>query len=242
MARKSVSDSMFGGRRSERMSNIVSGKSGRNAPSTVRSTSTLNNPAYGAPVTRMGAYGSTKDQSRVKRQDRLTPEKPLPAGSIDIRGYFGDERTGIRKTIAKPTLKPVPAVAPIKARVKPAETIRTTVRERSSPVKSVSQARSMKPGNYSSGKVSMGGKTYTGFTVSESKGRSGQTTKSVGNWSSTKDAGKSFGKSGVAGTSRNSGGGASKSSGGASKSSGGGRGTTGPSGMGKSGRGTGSKR
>lgn len=71
-----------------------------------------------------------------------------------------------------------------------------------------SEARSQAPGNYRTGKVTMGGKTYTGYTVSSRTDSKGRTTKSVGNWTSTPNAGRSTnrfgGKSDVAGPRRDS--------------------------------------
>lgn len=49
-----------------------------------------------------------------------------PAGSIDIRGYFGDERTGIRKSAGQKLTSAINA--------KPAAVVRTTTDMKSSPV------------------------------------------------------------------------------------------------------------
>lgn len=230
MAKKSVSSSTFGGRRSERMSNVLAGKSGVDAPSTVRSASVLRNPAYGAPVTRMAAYGNAKDQSRVKQQDRLTPEKQLPAGSIDIRGYFGDERTGIRKAGVGTGRKvtPASAAAPIKTQVKPAETIRTFVREKLTPTRKTGPQMGLNRVTGNTTGFSSG--TKTGKTIT----KSGVATKTPMSASRRAEQ-NAFNKGGVAGPSRGGGGGSFRSSGG-------GRGMTGGGGMGASGRGTGGKK
>lgn len=55
----------------------------------------------------------------------------LPAGSIDIRGYFGDERTGIRKTAGQKVASALKAKPALK--VEPAAVVRTTTDMKSSP-------------------------------------------------------------------------------------------------------------
>lgn len=140
--------------------------------------------------------------------------EPAKAAQIDIRGYFGDERDGIRKagvgTPRKPSVnqrmmaysdaqaaklkekKAAPqARKPTQINV-PGGGLRTAkpASAKASRPYTASEARSLAPGNYRSGKVTMGGKTYTGFTVGSRTDSKGRTTKSVGNWTSTKDAGR----------------------------------------------------
>lgn len=77
--------------RKERLSSIVSGDvrdRNRAGPSMIRLNSAATMPRYGMPVS--GLRGrAPKDKSRI------------PVGTIDISGYFGDERTGIRKPTAR---------------------------------------------------------------------------------------------------------------------------------------------
>jgi hypothetical protein len=155
--------------------------------------------------------GKTKLDAPVKTRGL----EPAKTAQIDIRGYFGDERDGIRKagvgTPRKPSVhqkmmaysdaqaaKLKAGTAPPKAPTRKATTInipggglRTGTKAKSSRPLTASEARSLAPGNYRSGKVTMGGKTYTGFTVGSRTDSKGRTTKSVGNWTSTKDAGRS---------------------------------------------------
>lgn len=56
-----------------------------------------------------------------------------PAGSIDIRGYFGDERTGIRKSAGQKLTSAINA--------KPAAVVRTTTNMKTSPVKTTPAQR-----------------------------------------------------------------------------------------------------
>jgi hypothetical protein len=144
--------------------------------------------------------------------------EPAKTAQIDIRGYFGDERDGIRKagvgTPRKPSVhqkmmaysdaqaaklrakKAAPPKAPARKLTEinipggGSRAAKPTSAKTSRPY-TASEARSLAPGNYRSGKVTMGGKTYTGFTVGSSTDSKGRTTKSVGNWTSTKDAGRS---------------------------------------------------
>ena len=113
--------------------------------------------------------------------------------------------------------------------------IRTTVNERLSSSRKTGTA--MAKNRVTGTTTGFTSGTTTGKTVSK-PGVAGKTSMSP----TQRMAQNAFNKGGVAGPSRNSGGGgASKTSGGA-RSSGGGRGMTGPTGMGQSGRGTGSKR
>jgi hypothetical protein len=167
------------------------------------------------------------DYGTIRYSKPIGPvNQPKKTAEIDIRGYLGDERTGIRKTgvgmrksvaqrmeeYSQKQLAKIKSKAPAAAKPKaparkptqinvPGGGLRTA--KSSGGVMSASQARSMAPGNYSKGKVSMGGKTYTGFTVSSRTDSKGRTTKSVGNWTSTPNAGRSFGKNDVAGPTKN---------------------------------------
>lgn len=173
--------------------------------------------------------GIGKDQSRVPRKDqsRIKPE-PSP-GAIDIRGYFGDERTGVRKPVASFAAKPKQVASPP---VKPAAVVSTTVDMKTSPVKtapiktavspketSMSRAQRIVAERQAAGPRMAGGKNVSyGFGNAKALGQS---------------IAKSFGGGG-----QRSGGGM-----GGGMRSGGGRATD-PSrgGMGNSGRGTGSKK
>lgn len=153
----------------------------------------------------------------------------LPPNSIDIRGYFGDERTGVRKPVANFAAKPKQAVSP---QVEPAAVVHTTVDMKTSPVKtapiktavspketSMSRAQRIVAERQAAGPRMAGGKNVSyGFGNAKALGQS---------------IAKSFGGGG-----QRSGGGM-----GGGMRSGGGRATD-PSrgGMGNSGRGTGSKK
>lgn len=136
---------------------------------------------------------------------RLTPTARAPKATVS--GV-----AAAKKAAAKPARKATPINIP-------GGGLRVGTKAKSSRPLTASEARSLAPGNYRSGKVTMGGKTYTGFTVSSRTDSKGRTTKSVGNWTSTKDAGRSANSKGSFGM------GAPKGSlfGGGSKSSGGGR-------------------
>lgn len=102
----------FGGSPKSRLSNVLAGdRTGRGKPSTfsaVRQGNYNRDPALGVPVTRTAAAAPAR-----------------PAGSIDIRGYFGDERTGIRKTAGQKLTSAINS--------KPAAVVRTTTDMKSSP-------------------------------------------------------------------------------------------------------------
>lgn len=86
--KKSVGGGVFGGDPSQRMSNVLSGER-RGGRLTGRQTST----AY-AP----GAYNTMKTdvfRAANMRKDKL--QDRVPVGTVDLRGYFGDEGTGSRK-------------------------------------------------------------------------------------------------------------------------------------------------
>lgn len=203
----------FGGSPKTRWSNVLAGdRTGRGKPaqiiSTVHNAGALQSARLGAPVTRMGAYAQRKD---------------LPSGSIDIRGYFGDERTGIRKPVTSFAAKPKQSTPSV---------VRTTVDMKTSPVKtapiktavspketSMSRAQRIVAERQAAGPRMAGGKNVSyGFGNAKALGQS---------------IAKSFGGGG-----QRSGGGM-----GGGMRSGGGRATD-PSrgGMGYSGRGTGSKK
>jgi hypothetical protein len=120
----------FGGNPKSRLSNVLAGdRTGRGKPakiiSTVHNAGVLQSARLGAPVTRMGAYAQRKD---------------LPPGSIDIRGYFGDERTGIRKTAGQKIASAL-NVGAVDKKAKPADVVRTTTNMKTSPVKTTPAQR-----------------------------------------------------------------------------------------------------
>ena len=118
----------FGGSPKSRMSNVLAGdRTGRGKTSTfssVREGNYNRAVALGAPVAGMGAYAQRKD---------------LPPKSIDIRGYFGDERTGVRKT-APGFVAALKAKAAAK-QAAPAAVVRTTTDMKTSPAKAKAPAR-----------------------------------------------------------------------------------------------------
>lgn len=145
------------------------------------------------------------------------PTGPYYRSPNDLRSQFAGSRSYIRtpsgaypNPIPKP-YSPLPSptgveeVVPIKTeRVRSSPTARTA-RTPSSRSATPSEARSKAPGTYRNEKVTMGGKTYTGYTVSSSTDSRGRTTKSVGNWTSSPDAGRSnAGRSNVTGPSNRS--------------------------------------
>ena len=124
----------FGGSPKSRLSNVLAGdRTGRGKTSTfsaVREGNYNRDPALGVPVARMGAYAQRKN---------------LPPGSIDIRGYFGDERTGVRKPAPGYVMGQKIATA-LKAKAadkkaKPASVVRTTTDMKTSPVKTTPAQR-----------------------------------------------------------------------------------------------------
>jgi hypothetical protein len=172
--------------RKERLSSIVSGDvRGRNraGPSMIRLNSVATMPRYGMPVS--GLRGRTpKDQSRI------------PEGTIDIRGYFGDEGTGVRKPTAR---MPAPAVKKAPA-AKKAVPIRTTVDMRTTPAKAKAPTR-------------MAVNPRTGSTLGFTTGKTtGSTSFKPGVAAKTRVspaqqmARNAFNKGGVAGPSRSGGG------------------------------------
>ena len=236
MAKRSVSYTM-GGNPKNRMSNVLAGDDRTGGRGVKRNPSVVR---VSDPANAVSGYGSGGLGTPVGRLKDYAPSKPLPAGSVDIRGYFGDERTGIRKAGVGPSRKAVSvaATAPIKTRVKPVETIRTFVREKLTPTRKTGPAMALSTRTGDTTGFRSG--TKTGTTVT----KPGVATKTAMS-ASQRAARNAFNKGGVAGPmpggGRSSGGG-SRSSGGANKSSGGGRGMTGGGGMGASGRGTGGKR
>ena len=116
-----------------RMSSVVAGDTssrvyGGATPkgrSSVSATSPYRSAGLGMPVTGMGA--------NIKSRKAIT-DRIMPAGAmVDIRGYLGDERTGIRKSVPgtrAPAVAPVVAKAPVK---KTPTVVSNVVRERPSP-------------------------------------------------------------------------------------------------------------
>ena len=118
----------FGGNPKNRLSNVLAGdRTGRGKASTfsaVRQGNYSRDPALGVPVTRTAAAAA--------------PARP--AGSIDIRGYFGDERTGIRKTAGQKIASAL-NVGAVDKKAKPADVVRTTTNMKTSPVKTTPAQR-----------------------------------------------------------------------------------------------------
>lgn len=180
--------------------------------------------AFGPPnaFDALGGYGIVGASNL-----RAFPTAKAPKATVS--GIYSDVNARMmahNKKLAAEAAAKKQAAAPKKA-----APIRTTVDMRVTPTGAkakssrpltASEARSLAPGNYRSGKVTMGGKTYTGFTVGSRTDSKGRTTKSVGNWTSTKDAGRSANSKGSFGMGAPKGslfGGGSKSSGSKSSSS-----------------------
>lgn len=121
-------------------------------------------------------------------------------------GAFGDERFGIRKPTTRMPV-PAPAVAKPKPKLKPAQVIRTTVSERTTPVNAKAAAPARMAVNRATGDT-------TGFTTGKT---TGSTVTKPGTAYKTSMTGlqrmnqNAFNKGGVAGPSRSTGG--SKSAG-----------------------------
>ena len=143
----------------------------------------------------------------------------------NIRGGLGvTALQGVRKgptanapkaTVRGVKIAPANAAAPIKARVKPAETIRTFVREKLTPTRKTGPQMALNRVTGNTTGFTSG--TTTGKTIS----KAGVATKTPMSASRRAEQ-NAFNKGGVAGPSRGGGGGMGKSSGGASRSTGGG--------------------
>jgi len=224
MAKRSVSYTM-GGNPKNRMSNVLAGDDrtgGRGAkrnPSVVRASDPANaasgygSGGIGAPVTRMAAYGKTiKDQSRI--MPTAVQRASVPGGA----GVMALSKVRMKSTANAPKAtvtakKAAPMSAPIKARVKPVETIRTAVREKLTPTRKSGPQMGLNRVTGNTTGFSSG--TTTGKTTT----KSGVATKTpMSSYNRTQQ--NAFNKGGVAGPSR--GGGGSRSSGGGAKSSSGG--------------------
>ena len=166
--------------RKERLSSIVSGDvrdRNRAGPSMIRLNSAATMPRYGMPVS--GLRGRTpKDQSRV------------PVGTIDIRGYFGDEGTGVRKPTAR---MPAPAVKKAPAAKKDAP-IRTTVDMRTTPARMAVNPRTGSTLGFTTGKTT-GSTSFKPGVATKTRVSPAQ-----------QMARNAFNKGGVAGPSRSGGG------------------------------------
>lgn len=156
----------------------------------------------GGSAVKNAAYTNAGVRDKGKVTKTANPYRPstnqIPmsvTGGLGIRPYNNPKpsyRAGPAATTALRDYQygvPAPKAAPKSAPKKVTEiTIPggglKTGSKSSGGVKTVSQAQKMAPGNYSSGKLSMGGKNYTGFTVTSKTDSKGRTTKSVGNWSS----------------------------------------------------------
>jgi len=178
----------FGGDPKSRLSNVLAGdRTGRGKASkfsAVRQGNYNLAPALGAPVTRMGAYAQRKD---------------LPSGSIDIRGYFGDERTGIRKTAGQKIASALKAGV-VDKKAKPADVVRTTTDMKTTPARMAVNRATGDTTGFTTG-------TTTGSTVT--KAGTAYKTPMTGLQRMGQNA---FNKGGVAGPSRSTGG-ASRSAG-----------------------------
>lgn len=183
----------FGGSPKSRMSNVLAGdRTGRGKASTfsaVRQGNYNRDPALGVPVTRT-AVAQRKDQSRVK--------PGLPPGSIDIRGYFGDERTGVRKPAPGYVMGQKIATA-LKAKAadkkaRPASVVRTTTDMKTTPARMAVNPRTGSTLGFTTGKV-------TGSTASKS-GMAMRTPMTAGQ----RTARAALEKGGVAGPSKTAGG------------------------------------
>lgn len=185
--KKSVGGGVFGGDPSQRMSNVLSGERRGGRLSGIQ-TST----AY-AP----GAYNTMKTdvfRAANMRKDKL--QDRVPVGTVDLRGYFGDEGTGVRKPTAR---MPAPAVKKAPA-AKKAAPIRTTVDMRTTPAKAKAPTR-------------MAVNPRTGSTLGFTTGKTtGSTSFKPGVAAKTRVspaqqmARNAFNKGGVAGPSRSGGG------------------------------------
>ena len=188
MAKKTSFIGTFGGNPKTRMSNVLSGDR-------------LGGRKYGNPslVSRGSPYNTLKPAGfsvkAPKDQSRMV--KDIPA-AIDIRGYLGDERTGIRK----PTTS---FAAGLKAKaaakkVTPAAVVRTTTDMKTSPVKTKAPTR-------------MAVNPFTGSTLGFTTGKTtGSTSSKSGTAMRTpmttnqRMAQNAFNKGGVAGPSKTAGG------------------------------------
>jgi hypothetical protein len=184
----------FGGSPKSRLSNVLAGdRTGRGKTSTfsaVREGNYNRDPALGVPVTRT-AVAQRKDQSRVR--------PGLLPGSIDIRGYFGDERTGVRKptpgyVMGQKIATALTAKAAAKKMAPPAAVVRTTTNMKSSPAKAKAPAR-MAINRFTGSTLGFTSGKTTGSTVTKS-GIAGKTTPA------SRAATRALDKGGVAGPSK----------------------------------------
>ncbi len=138
----------FGGSPKSRLSNVLAGdRTGRGKKSTfsaVREGNYHRDPALGVPVTRTA----------------IAQRKDLPLGPIDIRGYFGDERTGIRKTAGQKIASALKASV-VDKKAKPANVVRTTTDMKTTPARMAVNPRTGSTLGFTTGKV-------TGSTASKS--------------------------------------------------------------------------
>ena len=176
----------FGGSPKSRMSNVLAGdRTGRGKASTfsaVRQGNYNRDPALGVPVTRTA----------------VAQRKDVPPGSIDIRGYFGDERTGVRKPAPGYVMGQKIATA-LKAKAadkkaKPASVVRTTTDMKTTPARMAVNPRTGSTLGFTTGKV-------TGSTASKS-GMAMRTPRTAGQ----RTARAALEKGGVAGPSKTAGG------------------------------------
>jgi hypothetical protein len=144
----------FGGSPKSRLSNVLAGdRTGRGKTSTfsaVREGNYNRDPTLGVPVARMGAYAQSKN---------------LPPGSIDIRGYFGDERTGVRKPapgyVMGQKIAPALKAKAADKKAKPASVVRTTTDMKTTPARMAVNPHTGSTLGFTTGKV-------TGSTASKS--------------------------------------------------------------------------
>ena len=128
-----------GGDPKTRMSNVIAGdRTGGRAKFNSTSGMFAVSPYAKRPAP-LSSYIKSKDQPRIR---------PATA-DIDIRGYFGDERTGIRKNVGPLTKPPAVKVTAAKAKptaakpakAKPPAVVRTTTNMKTTPVTAAAPAR-----------------------------------------------------------------------------------------------------
>ena len=209
-----------------------SGKTQARVPSATRSdampranqTVQKNTPYTNQPMVDKGRVAKTVNSFRsgigAVANKYGAPIGPQNTGVVPGgRGIMALNNVRMKPTAGAPrasvSVQPQPASAPIKARVKPAETIRTFVREKLTPIRKTGPQMALNRVTGNTTGFTSG--TTTGKTIS----KAGVATKTPMSASRRAEQ-NAFNKGGVAGPSRGGGGGMGKSSGGASRSTGGG--------------------
>lgn len=213
MAKKSVSGSTYGknpkgvytvGQKSNLPADVVRMRAG---PTVTRSLKGDIKPPPAMGSTRIGAVANKYGAPIGPQNTGIVPggRGIMALNSVRMKPTAGAPRASV-------SVQPQPMSAPIKTRVKPVETIRTTVREKLTPTRKTGPQMAL---NRVTGNT-------TGFTSGVKTGKtitkSGVATKTPMSASRRAEQ-NAFNKGGVAGPSR---GGGSRSSGGGTKSSGGG--------------------